>query len=132
LESKSGRLGLTFADLRQRLLLVINRRINNGEFSERGLARIVGISQPQVHNVLKGARSLTPETADLLLEKLGISLLELLTAGEVQLAANLELFPERPSEEVNQQPSGFPEVSLRPVRKSAAAAAGQGSKSLAS
>lgn len=85
-----------------------------------------------MHNVLKGVRKLTPETADLLFEKLCINLLELLTAGEVELAGNLELFPERLSEEVQQRSPGFRDLSLQPARKSAAAAAGLGRKSLAS
>jgi len=82
-ESFSGQNALTFTTLRQRLVNAVNTRINNGEFSERGLARILGISQPQIHNVLKGARKLSPETADLILIKLGFSLLDLLTPMEL-------------------------------------------------
>ncbi len=33
---------------------------SNGELTERGFARSVGISQPHVHNVLKGVRNLSP------------------------------------------------------------------------
>jgi hypothetical protein len=47
-------------------------RIHNGEITERKLARIVGISQPQMHNVLKGCRTLKPEIADLLIAQLCI------------------------------------------------------------
>lgn len=45
----------------------ISRRISNGELTERGLARRLGISQAHMHNVLKGARVLTPELADRIL-----------------------------------------------------------------
>jgi transcriptional regulator with XRE-family HTH domain len=62
---------------------VIKTRISKGEFTERGIARTSGLSQPQVHNVLKGARGLTPETADLLMEALNIAFLDLLSHGEV-------------------------------------------------
>ncbi|MEZ5402753.1 MAG: helix-turn-helix transcriptional regulator [Bryobacteraceae bacterium] len=52
----------------------IRTRVRNGEFTERALARLLGISQPHVHNILKGARALTPELADSFAEKLNISL----------------------------------------------------------
>ena len=61
----------------------------NGDFTERGLARILGVSQPQMHNVLKGARKLTPELADRLLARLGIDLLDLLEASEINRAVAL-------------------------------------------
>ena len=57
-------------------------RINNGHISERGLARLLGVSQPQIHNVLKGKRRLQPELADRLLEKFKIDLRELLQTEE--------------------------------------------------
>ncbi len=85
MESFSGQdsFALTFTTLRQRLVDAVNARISNGEFSERGLARILGISQPQIHNVLKGARKLGPEAADVILMRLQISVLDLLTPGEL-------------------------------------------------
>ena len=69
---------LTFRVLEARLLAFVNARINNGEFSERGLAKALGISQPQLHNVLKGARSLRPTLADEFLSWFGISIYDLL------------------------------------------------------
>jgi transcriptional regulator with XRE-family HTH domain len=64
----------------------VNHRIRNGEITERGLARLTGLSQSHVHNVLKGARMLTPEVADTFLRYLRISVLELLgdAAGEMR------------------------------------------------
>ena len=47
-------------------------RIHNGETTERRLAKMIGISQPQMHNVLKGSRTLKPEIADLLIAQLCI------------------------------------------------------------
>ncbi len=84
MESKSGSGEVTFAVLQARLLGTLRYRINNGEFTERGLARLMGISQPQIHNVLKGARKLSPKAADLFLSRLGITVLDLLTGVEVQ------------------------------------------------
>ncbi len=47
------------------------------------MARILGISQPQVHNVLKGVRRLQPQFADRFMEKFGVSLLDLLLDSEL-------------------------------------------------
>jgi len=82
MESNSDPEIVGFGFLRRRLLETVSYRIGNGEFTERGFARMIGVSQPQVHNVLKGVRNLSPETADLILAKLGISILDLLGAGE--------------------------------------------------
>lgn len=73
----------SFETLLARLISAVNFRIKNGEYTERGLARILGISQPQMHNVLKGARTLHTDLADRLLWKLGISLLQLFAEGEL-------------------------------------------------
>lgn len=74
---------LSFAGLQARLLEHVRGRIRNGELSERQLARLTGISQPHIHNVLKGARVLSPEFADLILAHLHISPLDLLTRDEI-------------------------------------------------
>ena len=41
------------------LLTYVRDRIHNGELTERRLARMIGMSQPHMHNVLKGARNLS-------------------------------------------------------------------------
>ncbi len=74
---------LSFEMLLARFRHHVNGRIQNGEFTERGLARILGISQPQVHNVLKGARRVQPHFADRFLTKFGISVLDLLQDPEL-------------------------------------------------
>lgn len=76
----------TFDLLRRRLLLAASQRICNGDFTERGLARLIDVSQPHLHNILKGRKSLSPEIADALLIGLSISLLDLLTPEELSLA----------------------------------------------
>jgi plasmid maintenance system antidote protein VapI len=82
-ESTSGSRPVTFSEVKCRLIKMVNARILNGEFTERGLARILGISQPQIHNVLKGARRLSGELADRLLTTLGWTLLDLLGQEEL-------------------------------------------------
>lgn len=62
------------------LIADLNQKICNGELTERGLARRVGLSQSHIHNVLKGARILTPDVADRILGELNWSLEDLLTA----------------------------------------------------
>jgi plasmid maintenance system antidote protein VapI len=84
LESNSANGKITFAVLRNRLINLVNARIQNGHFTERGLARMLGISQPQMHNVLKGARKLRPELADRLAASLEITLADLFETTELR------------------------------------------------
>jgi transcriptional regulator with XRE-family HTH domain len=74
----------SFTVLKARLIRFVNLRIENGDFTERGLARILGISQSQVHNVLKGARRLKPELADHIMRKLDMTVLDLFEPSELQ------------------------------------------------
>jgi plasmid maintenance system antidote protein VapI len=83
----------SFTVLKERLIRFVNLRIENGDFTERGLARILGISQSQVHNVLKGARRLQPELADHIMRKLDMSVLDLLEPSELQDQARLRHSP---------------------------------------
>ncbi len=52
-------------------------RVRNGEITERGLARRTGISQPHIHNVLKGKRFFSWEAADAVLLELGLTVEDL-------------------------------------------------------
>jgi plasmid maintenance system antidote protein VapI len=61
-------------------------RIRNGLITERGLARKTGLSQSHIHNVLKGARILTPEVADQILRHMKLSILELVADERAQLS----------------------------------------------
>jgi transcriptional regulator with XRE-family HTH domain len=71
-----------FENLHARLIAVLRARLQNGELSERRLAHLTGISQPHVHNVLKGARILSPRAADRILRRLELSVLDLLPPRE--------------------------------------------------
>ncbi|MBV8551495.1 MAG: hypothetical protein JOY54_09360 [Acidobacteriaceae bacterium] len=73
---------VTLGTLQERLLAIVKARLQNGEFTERGLARLLGISQPQVHHVLKGARRLQTELADRMMVKLGVTATQLLDLAE--------------------------------------------------
>jgi transcriptional regulator with XRE-family HTH domain len=75
---------LTFQDAQLKLLAYVRSQIRNGELTERGLARRIGISQPHVHNVLKGARNLSPKIFDLALKYLHLSLLDLVPLDELE------------------------------------------------
>lgn len=66
-----------FVELREALLNMLRIRVRNGELTERSLARLVGISQPHMHNVLKGVRTLSPEMLDRFLYQLRLSVLDL-------------------------------------------------------
>jgi hypothetical protein len=83
LESNSKHDKVTFEMLQARVISCVNIRIKNGDFTERGLARMLGISQPQIHNVLKGARKLRPELADRLLRQLEMTVLDLFETPEL-------------------------------------------------
>jgi plasmid maintenance system antidote protein VapI len=77
---------LTFEVVRSRLIQKVRRKIDNGEFTERGFARILGISQSQTHNVLKGTRTMQIELADRILMKLGLTIMDLLIETELESA----------------------------------------------
>lgn len=77
---------VTFAVIQKRLLEVLRLKLRNGDFTERGLARVVGLSQPHIHNVLKGARVLSSDVGDLLITSLDLSLIELLGSDELGAA----------------------------------------------
>ena len=75
---------MTFHDLQQRLLEVLRHRVRSGAATERGLARDMGISQPHLHNVLKGRRLLSTEKADEVLRRLQLDVLYLIEPEELR------------------------------------------------
>lgn len=118
-----------FLALRTRLIDLLRGRIRGGEITERGLARKAGISQPHLHNILKGVRALNVETGDLLMENLGIAATDLLNADELRRALFLVAKNAEPSVEVpvlharvgpglawDARPSPFERVDLPYVR----------------
>jgi plasmid maintenance system antidote protein VapI len=74
-----------FELLQFRLITHLQQRVQSGELTERSLARHTGISQPHLHNMLKGIRVLSPPMADLLLRHLHMTLLDLLNVDELAI-----------------------------------------------
>jgi len=68
---------MSFEKLLDNLIEVLRERVRNGEITERRLARITGISQPHLHNVLKGVRVLTPDLSDRILREISLSVSDL-------------------------------------------------------
>jgi hypothetical protein len=69
---------MDFQWLQSRMVSHIQERVRSGEITERGLARLTGVSQPHIHNVLKGKRFLSLPTADQILRQMRIDLLDLI------------------------------------------------------
>jgi hypothetical protein len=68
---------MDFGNLQRRLVEELRWRVNNGEVTERGLARYVGISQPHIHKVLKGSKILSIKYCDRILSALDLSVFDL-------------------------------------------------------
>lgn len=75
--------GPGFERLLKRLVRRLLGTLTNGEYTERGLARLLGISQPHLHHILAGKRALTPHVADAILASLGWSVADLYSAEEL-------------------------------------------------
>ena len=67
-----------FRELHWRLVKALQNRLKNGDLTERRLARLTGISQPHIHNVLKGKRILSQHSADIILRRTKLTVLDLL------------------------------------------------------
>lgn len=72
-----------FEKLLRRLVKRVAASLANGEYTERGLARLLGISQPHLHHILCGKRSLTANVADLILASLEWPLGDLFSTEEL-------------------------------------------------
>ncbi len=75
---------MTFHDLQQRLVDELRLRVRSGAATERGLARLSGISQPHLHHVLKGKRTFSIEKSDEVLRRLQIDVLQLILMDELR------------------------------------------------
>jgi hypothetical protein len=73
---------MDFQQLHGRLVNHLQRRVRNGEMTERGLSRLTGVSQPHIHNVLKGKRLFSLASADGILRQLRLDVLDLLEPHE--------------------------------------------------
>lgn len=68
-------------DILARLLHEVALLVANGQLTERRLARLIGISQPHIHHILKGKRRITPQVADLILDALNMDVRQLMEDG---------------------------------------------------
>jgi transcriptional regulator with XRE-family HTH domain len=91
---------MKFADIEERLLDNLRARVKRREISERRLALQAGFSQPHIHNVLKGARQLTSEVADRLMERLGLDIEGLFETSELERVLPHREFKDSPFREV--------------------------------
>ena len=73
---------LDFERLLLRLIRHLQERVRSGEITERSLARVAGISQPHLHNVLKGKRHLSIAMADQVLRRLHLDVRDLIPPEE--------------------------------------------------
>jgi len=89
---------LTFQDAQLKLLAYVRSQIRNGELTERGFARLIGVSQPHVHNVLKGVRTLSPLFFDRILKYFHLSLLDLVPSNELEAHLRTQRLLEHPAE----------------------------------
>lgn len=74
---------VTFLDLQLRLIGLLRDRVRSGEATERSLARMAGVSQPHLHNVLKGKRLLSIDMADAILMNLKLAVFDLIQPEEI-------------------------------------------------
>jgi hypothetical protein len=72
-----------FRQLHSRLVTTLRERIRSGELTERGTARLTGLSQPHIHNVLKEKRSLSMQAADTILLAVNLDTVDLMQASEL-------------------------------------------------
>jgi len=75
---------MRFSQLQMRLVACLREKVRSGEVTERGFARVTGISQPHIHNVLKGKKLLSREMSDTILRGLNLDLLDLLEPAEIE------------------------------------------------
>lgn len=74
---------MTFRDLQDRLAANLRERVRGGEITERGLANLTNVSQPHIHNVLKGKKVFSTDMADQVMQHLRMDVLDLLDPHEL-------------------------------------------------
>ena len=74
---------MNFREQHRRLVAHLHALVSSGDATERGLARVTGVSQPHMHNVLKGKRLLSMDMADQVLARLHLDLLDFIEPGEL-------------------------------------------------
>jgi len=73
---------MDFRRLLLRLIRDLQERVRGGEITERGLARLTGVSQPHLHHVLNGERQLSIAMADRILHRLHVDLRDFMEPEE--------------------------------------------------
>ena len=84
---------MPFEELQERLVDIARERVRAGELTERGLARLCGISQPHMHNVLKKIRTLSSSSADRLMLALNLGVSDLLWSVSAESDAGVKTIP---------------------------------------
>jgi transcriptional regulator with XRE-family HTH domain len=82
-----------FQSLQERLLTIARERVRAGIFTERKLARLCGLSQPYMHNLLKGIRSPSITSADRLMQVLGLGVPDLIWQTSSELNIGIQAVP---------------------------------------
>jgi hypothetical protein len=72
---------MSFEQLLDNLIDVLRERVRNGEITERRLAKSTGVSQPHIHNVIKGVRAPSPGLSDRILKEIRLSVCDLWNPG---------------------------------------------------
>jgi hypothetical protein len=72
-----------FRQLHSRLVVTLRELIRSGELTERGTARLAGLSKPHIHNVLKEKRCLSMDAADSILLAVHLDAADLLRPSEL-------------------------------------------------
>jgi len=92
--TSSPKFMMRFAEFHTRLVDCLRGKVRSGELTERGLARMTGISQPHVHNVLKGKKLFSVDVSDTILRELNLDLLDLVHPLELRRhAVRLDSLP---------------------------------------
>jgi len=73
----------SFTELQSRLVATLKERVQSGELTERGIARLARLSQPHIHNVLNGKRLPSFEASDAILQAIHLDAVDLLRPDEV-------------------------------------------------
>jgi hypothetical protein len=79
--------------LHRRLIEIARQRVRSGQVTESGLARLCGLSQPHMHNVLKNIRMLSTNSADRLMQALELSVPGLLWRLPEEIEAGVRVVP---------------------------------------
>jgi transcriptional regulator with XRE-family HTH domain len=75
---------LDLEELHRRLVAYLQETVRNGTITERRLARITGVSQPHIHQVLKGTKFFSMATAGQILRSLHNDLLDFLEPEDIE------------------------------------------------